>query len=319
MPCFLLFCLATGFPGEAYQPLKIPVGPVTTLDLSFKDQKRSRDLPLKIHLGPGTDPRPVILFSHGLGGSRNMGGYLGKHWAARGYLVVFTQHPGSDESVWKDKRPLERMSSLKQAANPEQFLQRVKDIPAILDQLSQWNQQKDHPLCGKLDLAHVGMSGHSFGGLTTQAVSGQLFPLGIKYTDPRIKAALVMSPSPAKGPGGEQKAFAKVAIPWMLMTGTRDNSPIGDIDPLARQKVFPALPPGGKYELVLDGGQHSAFTDRPLPGEDGSRNPNHHRVILALSTAFWDAHLKGDRIALSWLNGEGPASILEKGDRFLKK
>ena len=33
----------------------------------------------------------------------------------------------------------------------------------------------------------------------------------------------------------------------------------------------------------------SALGDRALPGESGQRNPNHHRAILALSTAIWDA------------------------------
>lgn len=80
--------------------------------------------------------------------------------------------------------------------------------------------------------------------------------------------------------------------------------------------MFPALPPGGKYELVLDGAEHSAFTDRALPGDSSPRNPNHHRVILALSTAFWDAWLRGDDAARRWLDGDGPRSLLEKGDRW---
>ena len=49
-------------------------------------------------------------------------------------------------------------------------------------------------------------------------------------------------------------------IPWMLMTGTKDVAPIGDADMKSRLAVFPALPPGGKYELVLYGAEHSAFT-----------------------------------------------------------
>ena len=40
------------------------------------------------------------------------------------------------------------------------------------------------------------MSGHSFGAVTTEAVSGEALPIsGKKFTDPRIKAALVFSPS----------------------------------------------------------------------------------------------------------------------------
>lgn len=63
------------------------------------------------------------------------------------------------------------------------------------------------------------------------------------------------------------KFFGEVAIPWLLMTGTNDNSPIRDIDAKSRLEVFPALPAGGKYELVLDKAGHSAFADRQLPGE----------------------------------------------------
>ena len=68
--------------------------------------------------------------------------------------------------------------------------------------------------------------------------------------------------------------------------------------------VYPALPPGDKYELVLHEAEHGAFGER---------------VILALSTAFWDAFLKGDAEAKAWLNGEAPRSVLEKDDRWQRK
>ena len=79
----------------------------------------------------------------------------------------------------------------------------------------------------------------------------------------------------------------------------------------SRLGVFPVLPPGNKYELVLEGAEHSAFGDRPLPGDKEPRNPNHHRAILALSTAFWDAYLRGDAAAKAWLDGAGPRTVLE--------
>ena len=247
-----------------------------------------------------------MLFSHGLGGSREGSAYLGKHWAARGYVAVFLQHPGSDTSVWQDKPKAERMAAMRQAAGLENFMLRVKDVPAVLDQLQRWNRAERHPLAGRLDLGRVGMSGHSFGAVTTQAVSGQSAMGGmISFADPRIKAAVVMSPSSPRR-GDPKQAFAAVKIPWMLMTGTKDIAPIGDADMKSRLAVFPSLPPGGKYELVLDRAEHSAFTDRPLPGDVEKRNPNHHRVILALSTAFWDAWLRGDAAAKAWLDGEGP-------------
>ena len=58
---------------------------------------------------------------------------------------------------------------------------------------------------------------------------------------------------------------------------------------------------------------------RRLPGDTEKRNPNHHRVILALSTAFWDAYLRGDPAANAWLDGDGPKSVLEKDDQWEKK
>ena len=94
---------------------------------------------------------------------------------------------------------------------------------------------------------------------------------------------------------------------------------IGGADVASRLAVYPALPPGGKYELVLHGAEHSAFTDRALPGDRNTRNPNHHRAILALSTAFWDAWLRDDPNARAWLEGAGPATILEPQDRWQRK
>lgn len=289
------------------------------LDLTVRDNRRGRDIPLRIYLPAVRTPSPVLLFSHGLGGSRENNAYLGEHWSARGYIAVFTQHPGSDVSVWKDKKLLQRMPAMKKAANAENFLLRVEDIHAVIDQLAQWNQDPDSPLNARMDLDKIGMSGHSFGALTTQAVSGQHFRAGIlNAADPRIKAAVMFSPSSPRRENPEE-AFAKVKIPWMLMTGTRDTSPIGNADLKSRLAVYPALPPGDKYELVLHNAEHSAFSDHRLPGDREKRNPNHHRVILALSTAFWDAVLQENAEAKAWLDGEGPRTLMEDGDRWQTK
>ena len=116
-----------------------------------------------------------------------------------------------------------------------------------------------------------------------------------------------------------QDALGKVTLPWLLMTGTNDISRIGNTDLDSRLAVFPALPPGDKYELVLYGAEHSAFTDRDLPGNHPPRNPNHHRVILALTTAFRDTYLRNDAAAREWLRGDGPNSVLEENDRWRLK
>ena len=317
----LLLSAGTVFSSEAvYDPLEVSEGGTSkVVDLTVNDKERQRDIPIRVYLPFPDTAAQVVLFSHGLGGSRKGSSYLGTHWAARGYIAIFVQHSGSDTSVWQDKPLRERIKSLKQAARPRNFFFRVKDIPAVLNQLNRWNKAKGHVLAGRLDLDRIGMSGHSFGAVTTQAVSGQRTAHGrALFTDSRIDAAIALSPSSARH-GTPQNAFGKVKIPWMLMTGTKDTAPIGNADMKSRLAVFQALPPGGKYELVLDGAEHSAFTERPLPGDTEKRNPNHHRVILALSTAFWDTWLREDDNARNWLHGKGPHSLLEKDDRWQLK
>jgi len=103
------------------------------------------------------------------------------------------------------------------------------------------------------------------------------------------------------------------------MTGTHDVSAIGDADIESRMAVFPALPEGNKYELVLNNAEHSVFTERALPGDAQPRNPNHHRAILATTTAFWDAFLREDAAAKTWLETEAVRTVLEKDDRWQKK
>jgi hypothetical protein len=105
-----------------------------------------------------------------------------------------------------------------------------------------------------------------------------------------------------------------VKVPWLLMTGTTDTAPIGGQTVESRLQVYPLLPDFAKYELVLHDTERSAFTERPLPGESGRRNPNHHRAILAISTAFWDAYLRGDPAARGWLHGSGARAIPEAKD-----
>jgi predicted dienelactone hydrolase len=308
--------------GDGYDPT-VP-GPQSAAadhvyDLTVPDPARNRTIALRIAHSARRQRMPVILFSHGLGGNRHGPAYLERRWRARGYVTVFLQHPGSDDAVWREAAPAERRAALRAAATPAQLLHRMQDVVAVLDALARWQAAGEHrPLGERMDLARIGMSGHSFGALTTQAVAGQQVSAALPGTwpDPRLKAALILSPgAPARMPAAE--AFGQVAIPWMLMTGTHDGSPIGP--PPNRLGVFPALPPGRKYELVLDQAEHSAFADTALPGESLARDPNHHRAILALGTAFWDSTLKADPHAQAWLDGPGPATVLAPQDRWQRK
>lgn len=313
---FSALAISTAIAAEPYNPSQpTESGPTKILDVPVHDTDRHRDLPVRIYLPKNPAPAPVILFSHGLGGSREGNAFMGNHWARRGYVVVFVQHPGSDETVWKGSA--DPLRSMKKAANFANFSLRLKDIPAVIDQLTLWNTTPGNPLHNRLDLEKIGMAGHSFGALTTQGLSGQSLPwVGVRLTDTRIKAALCLSPSSPEH-GNPAKAFATVKIPWMLMTGTNDVSSIGNQTLASRLNIFPALPEGSKYELVLNGANHMTFTDNLIP--KSFDNPNHHKTILALSTAFWDACLKDNKEAKTWLDGENALSVLTPADTFQRK
>lgn len=297
-----------------YEPLKRE-GEVGTELTSFRYGER--EVPLKVYLPEGKKVAAVILLSHGLGGSREVGTYLGDLWASRGFVVVAMQHVGSDESVWKKEKVTERRSKLDAAANGKTFQDRMRDVPATLDQLEKWQVEEGHFLKGRMDLEKVGIGGHSYGAKTVQALAGQVFgPMGKLYYDERIDAGLAMSPSPPRM-GRAEKAFGKITMPMMLMTGTKDGSPIGNTLPEERLEVYPALPEGDKFELVLKDAEHHAFSDAGARGQ--KRNPNHHRIIQALSTAFFEAYLTGDEEAKKWLGGQNPEEMMEEGDLWKKK
>ncbi|MCU0748446.1 MAG: hypothetical protein MUF13_02760 [Akkermansiaceae bacterium] len=314
MPLLLLSNLRAEKP-ISYDPLKVSAVPIVSQTFETTDAKRERTLPLRVYFPESKAAAPVILFSHGLGGSRDNNPYLGNHWAGRGYVVVFVQHPGSDESVWKSKPALQRMTAMKQAASFANVTARGGDISFVIDTLTQWNAQPGHPLHQRLNLEKIGMSGHSFGANTTQSVAGQKFPMvRVNFTEPRISAALMMSPGPP-AMGDPAVAFGQIRIPCLLMTGTLDDSPIGKQTPADRLKVFPHLKQAPAWQVVFDGADHMDFGQRNLRGKT-IENTRYHRAILALGTAFWDAQLKGKPEALSWLNGAGAKTVLDPKDQW---
>lgn len=267
------------------------------------DAKRSRTVPVKIYLGASRTAQPVVLFSHGLGGSRENNAYLGKHWAAAGYVSVFMQHAGSDVEVLKSAKLGNKLAALKAAVGVSASRERFVDVPFVIDQLERWNKQDGHALKGKMNLGKIGMSGHSFGAVTTQAVAGQRFPLNQSFHDERIDAFLAMSPQPAKRQDPKQ-VFGRITKPFLSMTGTKDGSPIDPtLKPSARREVYEAFAAGDKYQLVLEDGEHSAFGDSRGLRTRG-RNPKHHPAIQQISTHFWNAYLKNNADSKKWLQSK---------------
>src|SRR5258707_10098571 len=76
-----------------YDPLAVSTEELPTpVDIIVDDGTREhREIPLRIYLPVAKSPAPVVLFSHGLGGTNRGSAFLGKHWAARGSVPVFMQ------------------------------------------------------------------------------------------------------------------------------------------------------------------------------------------------------------------------------------
>ena len=316
---FALVLQPTEGSSAQYAPLKT-LFEVEVVDTSFSYGPSNRSVPLRIYL-PKTDaPNPVLLFSHGLGGSREASPFLGKHWSGRGYCVVFMQHAGSDRDVMKNAGRFQRLSALKNAISGESANDRKNDVRATIDELEKLTLTRGQ-FYGKLDLDRLGMSGHSFGAITTQAVSGQEHRLKRQtHKDSRIKAAIAMSPS-MPPLGGASSAFASIKIPWLLMTGTDDNSPVNRrVDAKSRREVFKALPSDGhSFELVLNEGTHFIFGGRSDRLPASKKSKLQQETIKAISTAFWDAYLMEAPAALAWLNGGEVRTILDDRDTWSKK
>ena len=278
---------------------------VQTIDFEPVDATRDREVPVRVYLSPHPSPQPIILYSHGLGGSRQNKAYLGEHWSAAGFICVFMQHAGSDREVIRPAKPLQRFKALKAAVSVKSSLDRIGDVSFVIDQLERWNKLAGHKLFGQLDLHRIGMSGHSYGASTTLAVAGRNFPFRKRYLEPRIVAFLAMSPQPGKGMSVE-RAFRSIDLPMLCMTGTKDDSPIdASVTPEARRSVYRAMPSGDKFQLVLEGAHHFSFGDARNQ-KARRQDPRHHPTILHLSTKFWHAYLSRDVEAKRWLQSNKP-------------
>lgn len=298
----------TNEPAPAYSPLST-TNPVEVVRYDWFDAKRDRKVPVKIYVPKsGKGPFPVIIFSHGLGGSREGYEYLGRFWAGHGYVSVHLQHPGSDSAVLRGTNAVQIVVNLrKAAANPENAVNRPLDVSFAIDRLQNLNREEP-PLEHRLDLDHIGMAGHSFGAFTALAIAGEVFgiPGGkeISFADSRVKAALVMSPPVPVNKSELDRDFGKIKIPCLFMTGTEDFSPIGDTRPEDRRLPFDHIRGADHFLLTLNGGDHMVFSGRQrLRGGENDRL--YHRFICESSLAFWDAYLKQNPKAKAWLMGEG--------------
>lgn len=100
-------------------------------------------------------PRPVILFSHGFGGTARMMAWFGTALARAGYVVVAPDHPGNNG--------LDKMT-VPGAIMP---WDRAQDLSAALAAA-----EADPAIGPHLDPGHIGVAGFSAGGFTALVSAG---------------------------------------------------------------------------------------------------------------------------------------------------
>jgi predicted dienelactone hydrolase len=175
------------------------------------------------------------------------------------------------------------------------------DVRFVMDQLQNMNASQASRFYNHLDLEHMGVWGHSFGGATAIAVCQQ---------DPRCKAGADMDGTPVSS---EEKA----PVPQPFMFITEDYRRGGDSNCELMRQVYLNVAPGAAYSVSIADTGHFNFSDLPLrqvpllrplfraAGYEGSIEPARAlQITNAYLVAFFDQYLKGNQSDLL----RGPAT-----------
>jgi predicted dienelactone hydrolase len=266
---------------------------------------------------------PLIVLSHGTGGSALQMAWLGTALAAHGYIAAGVNHPGNNA--------LEAYTPLGFSV----WWERAKDLSTVIDGMF-----ADPSFSRRIDSARIGAAGFSLGGYTMIEIAGGItkpsaliefcksahadgicksppeFPqlwttferlsksdpafqrelrkASNSYRDPRIRAVFAMAP--ALGPAFTPEGLRKISIPVRIVAGAADkNVPIG-----SSAKYFATHIAGAKLTILPDGVGHYVFLDRCM-----SRG----KVILPIlcsdapSVDRAKIHSQTARLAISFFDG----------------
>ena len=255
-----------------------------------------RDAPVDHH-GSG---HPVVVFSHGWGGTRLQSVYLTEFLASHGFIVAAPDHVGNTFA--------EELSGSNALSMLEAARVRPGDVSRTLDALLELNDSwPDSHLAYAVNPARVAVAGHSFGGFTTYRVAGgtidsaradelcaanpgellcndwppeKSFPASQK--DERFTVAL------AQAPGGavvfEDDGLSQIDVPIMIQAGRDDTS-----TSYASEAVVPFGELGAPaYLMSLEGGGHFTFSDMCLLID-----------LIGLTTESFDDGCSADNITTS--------------------
>lgn len=272
------------------------------IDFDWLDASRSRVVPARfyepIQNSADTTTWPLVVFSHGLGGSRTGYSYLARHFASHGIASLHLQHIGSDRNVWGGNvfGMVERIAS---ALQTSESIARVQDLSFALDMLFSSDRAKH------IDKSRVMAAGHSYGANTALLAAGALVRQDGQFrsfADKRIRAAVAISAPHYYGKQDTARSLASVSIPSLHITATEDNirmpgyfSSVQD-----RLDVFEATGSTLKWLAVFEGGSHSVFTDRIGTGGI-ALNPKIKIATAELATVFFRSVFEdNESVAKDW-------------------
>ena len=284
---FFVAPLAAQVPDESIATAStVPAPAFTTVEYEWIDPLRGRAVPVRLYLPEVIEPGasiPLVVFSHGIGGSRRGYSYLGSHFAANGIASLHVQHVGSDRAIWVGN-PFGLIGRLHDAAQEREAIDRALDLRFALDQLL----SSEHAT--RVDREHIVVAGHSYGANTALLAAGARVERNgrtIDYSDSRYRAAILISAPPFYGETDPSRILKHVTIPTLHITATEDVIQIPGYYSGAddRVAVFEAIGSRDKTLAIFAGGSHSIFTDRA--GTGGAQlNPQVKAATRELSLAF---------------------------------
>jgi len=304
---------------SSLDPTQAGSAQVQTIKLNFNDQKRQRQIPLDVYFSvAATANKPLIVFSHGFSSVRTDLRYLAEHLASHGYVVAALEHPGSNETsskvVSKGKKLL---------VEPQEFLDRPRDISFILDELEKLNQTANNPLQGKLATNNVMVVGYSFGGGTALALAGgelqienlkqrcqqklgttnlsqglqcvaQALPeKTYQLRDSRIKQAIALNPTTSLMFG--ETGLTKVQIPTLILSSSADK-----ITPALTEQVMGfAKIPSPKWLVGVVGASHLSVIDPSITPYQEGKPPILNKEVTGSQAKDVRKFLKGITLAMA--------------------
>lgn len=259
-------------------------------------------------------PFPVVIFSHGAGGSGFEYTILIENLVSHGYVVASIEHTYTASAVWfPDGRVVSHNDSppagLTQSENSKWMSNRfstginegASDVRFVIDRLTQLNHDKQQfALAGAIDLKRLAAMGHS---------AGAEFAARACQQDSRILACIdldgAMVPITALPVFDDDPAMRQPLL--FLEAYHPDNRMGGSPDQIAafkkiEQQQFQNLRPGS-YDVVLHSPEiaHPSFSDVPLlfHGQDGYPEPqvalHNLDLITQFVRAFLDKTLLGEK------------------------